>query len=362
MKLSNSLSRRLGIEAPIFGFSHNIEVTAAICRAGGFGVYGATQDAPDVIRDKMRRLNQLCDGRPFGINLVLSEFDNAHDDPVQAAQSLPQGHKDFVQGLRDKYRVPAATQPSFFMNHMRSKELIDAQADAALDSGASLLAMAIGTQHAFVRRARGRGMLTLALVGSPRHVKKVEDMDVDILVAQGYDAGAHTGNIGTMSLVPQVVDAAGGRPVLAAGGIANGRQVAAALALGAQGVWTGTIWLGAVEHQTDPVVLNKLIKAGSEDTVISKSWSGKTNRMLRSAWSDAWQSNEAPEPLKMPYQQVLVAELVAAANEHRIEPLMWSSVGQSVAYIKSERPVAEIMQQLVTETEGALRHLRTFDQ
>lgn len=137
--------------------------------------------------------------------------------------------------------------------------------------------MAVGTPADVVARARTAGQVTLSLIGSPRHAARTLATGVDLLVAQGYDAGAHTGTVGTLSLVPQVVDQAGAVPM-----------IAAALALGAQGVWTGTIWLATQEHAVDRLITDHLIAAGSEDTVISRSWSGKALRMLRTAWSDEW--------------------------------------------------------------------------
>ena len=181
-------------------------------------------------------------------------------------------------------------------------------------------------------------------------------------MAQGYDAGAHTGPIGTYSLVPQIVDAAGDVPVLAAGGVATGRHVAAALAMGAQGVWLGTAWLLSLEHQGDmhPVNRDKLIQAGSADTVITRSESGKPFRQVRTGWSQAWEAEGAPAPLKMPYQDVLVGDLLGAIEEHDIEPLIHSGAGQSVAYFNEVKPVAQIMQGLIDETAKALQTQRQF--
>lgn len=351
------LCDRLGIAVPVFSFSHSLEVTAAVSRAGGYGVFGATHDEPEQIREHARRLREMCEGRPFGLDLLLPTVGVEKDDRAAAEAAIPQEHKDFVQGLRKKHAVPPATQGHLFTKHVRSQELFQAQAEAVIASGASLFAMAVGTPPELVARARAAGQVTLSLIGSPRHVQRTLDAGVDLLVAQGYDAGAHTGTVGTLSLVPQVVQQAGSVPVIAAGGIATGSQVAAALAMGAQGVWTGTIWLAAKEHALDPVLTGQVLRAGSEDTVISRSWSGKTLRMVRSGWSEAWAAPGAPAPLKMPYQQVLVGELNAAVHEHRVESLMWTAAGQSVAYVREVRNVDDIMGQLIEETEQALGRL-----
>jgi NAD(P)H-dependent flavin oxidoreductase YrpB (nitropropane dioxygenase family) len=199
----------------------------------------------------------------------------------------------------------------------------------------------------------------LALIGAPHHIGRARAAGVEILVAQGYDAGAHTGPIGTFSLVPKIVDEAGSIPVLAAGGVATGRHIAAALAMGAQGVWLGTAWLLTEEHQSHlhPVNIQKLKQAGLGDTVITRSESGKTFRQIRTAWSAEWESENAPQPLKMPYQDVLVGDLLGAIEEHDIEPLIHSGAGQSIGYFDTVKPVAEVMEDLVKQTRDALQGL-----
>jgi len=349
------LCERLGIDVPIFSFSHSLEVTAAVSRAGGYGVFGSTHDEPEQILEHARQLKEMCEGRPFGLDLLLPSVGVEKNDRAAAEAAIPQQHRDFVQKIRDKHQVPASSkQGHLFSRHVRSAELFNAQAEAVLASGANMFAMAVGTPPELVARAKAAGQVTLSLIGSPRHVQHALDAGVDLLVAQGYDAGAHTGTIGTLSLVPQIVALAGDTPVIAAGGIATGGQVAAALAMGAQGAWTGTIWLASEEHAIDPILTDQLLHAGSEDTVISRSWSGKTLRMVRSGWSEEWSAPDAPAPLKMPYQQVLVGELNEAVNEHRIKSLMWTPAGQSVAFLREVRSVDTIMSELVEETSLAL--------
>ncbi|MBL8383105.1 MAG: nitronate monooxygenase [Burkholderiales bacterium] len=356
------LCDRLGIDIPIFSFAHSLEVTAAVSRAGGYGVYGATHEEPHEILESARALKEMCEGRPFGLDILLPTVTVDRDDKAAADAEIPEAHRRFVEHLREKYQVPPATREHLFMKHVRSQELFAAQADAVIRSGANLFAMAVGTPADVVARARAAGQLTLSLIGSPRHAARVKATGVDLLVAQGYDAGAHTGTVGTLSLVPQVVDIVGDLPVIAAGGIATGRQIAAALAMGAQAVWTGTIWLATQEHEVDKIITDHLIAAGSEDTVISRSWSGKTLRMLRTAWSDEWSAPGAPAPLKMPYQQVLVGEIMEAVKEHRIAPLLWSAAGQSVAYVRGISSVEETMRRLVDETEQSLSRLAALRQ
>ena len=356
--LHTALCDRLGIRYPIFGFSHSMEVTAAITNAGGFGVYGATRDSPDAISARLAAIRSMVGDRPFGADLLLPLGLADKNDWTAAEAKIPAAHKAFVQHLKEKYAVPDATGKSFFSSMVRSNELFEAQADAVLASDVDLFASAIGTPPHIIERAKATGKTTLSLVGAPKHVKYAKTAGVDLLVAQGYDAGGHTGPIGTMSLVPQIVDLAGEIPVLAAGGIADGRQVAASLLLGAQGVWLGTVWLATEEHRLNRRILAKLLKAGSADTVLTRSHSGKSCRVLRSAWTDEWEAEGAPKPLPMPYQQVLIGELLTGVMEHEIEPLMYEGAGQGVAWCNEVSTVAQVIERLVAEAEAALATVR----
>ncbi len=359
MNLTTPICRRLGIERPIFGFAHSVEVTIAISRAGGLGVYGATRDTPEEIRERLATIRKELGDLPFGVDLVLPKGMPEHDDREAIERRIPDAHRHFVKGLTERYGVPAATKPGMRSRFVRSEEIAQAQIDAVLDSDVELFACGIGAPIETVEQAKADGKTTLALIGSPRHLESALAAGADIIVAQGHDAGAHTGRIGTMSLVPQIVEGAGSVPVLAAGGIATGEQIAASLAMGAQGVWLGTAWLTTTEHGLDPILVDKLIAAGSDDTVISRANSGKTLRQIRTSWSDEWSSERAPEPLEMPFQDILVGDLLGAIHEHRVEPLMHHPAGQSVAWCREVRTVAEVIDQLCEETRAAIEGLRS---
>ena len=347
---------RFDIDSPIFGFAHDVEVVAAITNAGGFGVYGATRRFPEEITQELAQIRSLVGNRPFGVDLVLPPGMPEHNSREAIEAEIPAKHREFVAQLIDRFAVPRASKPGMRTRFIRSKEIEQAQLKAIMDSDVEMLACGIGAPPDVVAEAKDRGKTTLALIGSPDHVPRAVAAGVEIIVAQGYDAGAHTGPIGTYSLVPQIVDAAGDIPVLAAGGVATGRHIAAALTMGAQGVWLGTAWLLSTEHQRDmhPINRDKLILAGSADTVITRSESGKPFRQVRTGWSQAWEAEDAPTPLKMPYQDVLVGDLLEAIEEHNIEPLIHSGAGQSIAYFKDVKPVAQIMQELIDETVEAL--------
>lgn len=353
---------RLDIRYPIFGFAHDIATVAAISNVGGYGVYGATRRFPHEITEELAKIRELVGDRPFGVDLVLPPGMPEHNSREAIEAEIPAEHKEFVTGLIEKYQVPPSSGPGMRTRFIRSAEIEQAQLRAVLDSDVDMFACGIGAPPEAVAEAKARGKTTLALIGSPHHVERSRRAGVEILVAQGYDAGAHTGPIGTYSLVPQIVDAAADIPVLVAGGVATGRHIAAALAMGAQGVWMGTAWLLCEEHQDHmhPVNTAKLKAAGSADTVITRSESGKTFRQVRTAWSQEWEAADAPEPLKMPWQDVLVGDLLGAIEEHDIEPLIHSGAGQSVAYFDEVRPVATIMEELVDSATEALARQNEF--
>ena len=355
-KLWTPICDKLGIEYPIFGFAHDVATVAAITNAGGYGVYGATRRFPHEIAEELATIKSLVGDKPFGVDLVLPPGMPEHNSREAIEAEIPQEHKDFVEGLIEKFKVPEASGPGMRTRFIRSAEIERDQIEAVLDSKVNMFACGIGAPSDVMQAAKARNQTTLALIGSPHHVQRSIAAGVEILVAQGYDAGAHTGPIGTYSLVPQIVDQAGDIPVLVAGGVATGRHIAAALAMGAQGVWMGTAWLLSEEHQghMHPVNRDKLIAAGSGDTVITRSESGKTFRQVRSGWSQAWEAQEAPSPLKMPYQDVLVGDLLGAIEEHDIEPLIHSGAGQSVGYFNSVKPVQQIMDELVGEATEVL--------
>ena len=361
-KLWTPLCRDLGIDVPIFGFAHDVNVVAAITNAGGYGGYGATRRFPHEIEAELAQIKKLVGNKPFGVDLVLPPGMPTHNSREAIEAEIPPEHRQFVDNLIEEYNVPNASEPGMRTRFIRSKEIEEQQLDAVLSSEVNMLACGIGAPEKVISEAKRLNKTTLALIGSPHHVPRAIAAGVEMLVAQGYDAGAHTGPIGTYSLVPQIVDATGEIPVLAAGGVATGRHIAAALAMGAQGVWMGTAWLLSEEHQAHlhPVNSAKLKAAGSGDTVITRSESGKPFRQIVSGWSKAWEAPNAPEPLKMPMQDVLIGDLLGAIEEHDIEPLIHSGAGQSIGYFNEIQPVRKIMSMLVEEATATLEKQKGF--
>ena len=361
-KVWTPLCEDLKIEIPIFGFAHDVSVVAAITNAGGYGVYGATRRFPHEIEEELAQIKALVGDKPFGVDLVLPPGMPNHNSREAIEDEIPKEHKSFINKIIEQYSVPKATEPGMRTRFIRSKEIEDQQLEAVLSSDVNMLACGIGAPAPVIAEAKRLGKTTLALIGSPHHVPRALEAGVEILVAQGYDAGAHTGPIGTYSLIPQIVDAAGDIPVLVAGGVATGRHIAAALAMGGQGVWMGTAWLLSSEHQKHihPVNAKKLQAAGSADTVITRSESGKPFRQIISDWSQAWDAPDAPKPLKMPLQDVLVGDLLGAIEEHDVEPLIHSGAGQSIGYFNEVKQVSEIMSSLVSEASMVLERQKDF--
>ena len=356
-----ALCERLGVEHPIFGFSHSVDVVVAIARSGGFPVLGLARELPQEIPHILASVQERMGSMPYGIDLMLPSAIPQQTDVEQLRQTLPSAHLEFVQGLRERYAIEPPPKPGFFSTQARSEEMFRAQIEAVLDSSACAVATAIGLRQDLIDRAKARGKITFSLVGSVRHAQKALSMGVEVLVAQGYDAGGHTGHVGTMSLVPQIVRMAGDVPVLAAGGIATGEQILACMAMGAQGTWLGTLWMAARENHTPAALLKRLVASTSEDTVITRAHSGKPCRVVRSDWIDAWSADDAPEPLGMPLQQVLTGDIFESIHQRNNEQLIYEAAGQSVFAIQGETTVEQQMATLVAEMKTARERLQQLN-
>lgn len=355
--LHTPICERLGARLPIFGFSHSLAVVAAVSNAGGIGVWGATRNTPEEIRDGLAQLEQATAGKPFGVDLVLPQGMPATDDRAVMEAAIPDEHKAFVAGLRDKYGVPDDGLPGVRSRFVRSEEMAARQFAEVMGSAVPIFAAGVGSPPDKVAEAKRHGKTVISLVGAPKHAERALAAGADILVAQGYEAGAHTGDIGTFALVPQIVRLAGEVPVVVAGGVAVGAHIAGALALGGQGVWMGTAWLFTREHDLDPVILQKLTAAGSSDTIRSRADSGKTLRQVKTAWTEEWESPTAPTPLPMPRQDILVGDFLGSVERNRVEPLMKSEAGQSVGYFDQQTDVQTVVDTLERDATESLQHL-----
>jgi NAD(P)H-dependent flavin oxidoreductase YrpB (nitropropane dioxygenase family) len=358
----------LGIEHPIVGFTPSEQVAAAISRAGGFGVLGCVRfNDPAELDAALHWMDSNTDGRPYGVDVVMPAKIPTEGAPVDLGQLIPPGHKDFVEQTLLKLGVPPlpdgtpAGDGVLGWLHSVARQ----QVEVALAHPARLIANALGPPPAdIIERAHDRGMLVAALAGQADHARSHVAGGVDIVVAQGYEAGGHTGEIASMVLIPEIVDAVGSQvPVLAAGGIGCGRQIAAALALGAVGVWMGSAWLITEEYSLSaalPALREALLTATSSDTVRSRIYSGKPARLLKNRWTQAWTEPGAPEPLPMPLQNLLVSEAhqrLMRSGQPDVQPM---PVGQIVGRMTEVRPVAELVKSLMQETAEALNRLDTL--
>ena len=353
----------LGIDLPIFAFTRSREVVVEVSKAGGLGVLGAIAFSVDELEPELEWIDAHIDGRPYGVDVVMPAG-IVEADPGALEGMIPESHRQFVEDVLARFNVPAlpAGGPDAWNGllawvHDRARS----QVDIALSHPIRLLANALGPPPPdVVAAAHEHGVKVAALAGNAVHARRHVEAGVDIIVAQGTEAGGHTGDIATLVLVPEVVDALPGVPVLAAGGIGSGRQIAAALAMGAEGVWTGSIWLAVAEADTHPAVVQKLLDATSRDTVRSRSWTGKPARMLRTAWTEAWDAEDSPGALPMPLQFMLTADAQARMHrfaEREAHELVGTPVGQIVGKMQEVRTTREVMDTLVREFDAAADRL-----
>jgi len=371
--MRSALCEQLGIEYPVLAFSHCRDVVAAVSRGGGFGVLGATTLTPEQLEVELRWIDEAVGGRPYGVDVLVPEKLAGMErgsgfNGAALADLIPAEHRRFLDSLLKEYGIDAPATAGDDDERPPAGDMREPFAEALTGEGAlrlievalthpiRLVANALGAPPAeMIKAAHAAGVPVAALAGKREHAERHVAAGVDIVVAQGYEAGGHTGEIATMVLVPEVVDAVAPRPVLAAGGIARGRQMAAAMALGAQGVWTGSVWLTTQEAETHPVVKEKFLAATSSDTIRSRSITGKPARQLKSAWTDAWDGPGSPGPLPMPLQPLLVdyalhrIRRAAATGSPGAVQLVNYFVGQVVGSLDAVRPARQVLQEMVEE-------------
>ncbi|QRY61839.1 nitronate monooxygenase [Gordonia sp. PDNC005] len=372
--MKTDLAEKFGIEYPIFGFTPSEHVAAAISRAGGLGVLGCVRfNEPEELDAVLEWMHENTDGKPFGVDVVMPAKIPTEGSKVDLDTMIPPEHRAFVERTLDELGVPALPDGGDRINtgvlgwlHSVARSHVDVAMEHTRKYGQiKLIANALGSPPKdVIDLAHENGVQVAALAGAKEHALSHVDAGVDIVIAQGYEGGGHTGEVTSMILWPELVDALGdAAPVLAAGGVGSGRQIAAAIAMGAQGVWMGTYWLTAAEYNLGatgdgPSTVQKaLLAATSRDTVRRRIYSGKPARLLKTKWTDAWDAPGAPDALPMPLQNLLVGEAHARISLADDPGVVAMPAGQIVGRCNEITPVAELIDGLVAEYKDAVARM-----
>lgn len=357
------ICQRLGIEFPLFAFSHCRDVVAAVSRAGGMGVLGVAGYSAQRLKEELDWIDAHAGGKPYGVDLIVPNTfagKGAGADVEAALDALPKTHRDFAAGILAQHGVDASPLDALRLNAGGfARNLADAGAstlEVAFQYPIKLIANALGVPPPhMLAMGKEHGVAVAALVGAKEHALAQAAAGVDIIIAAGTEAGGHCGEVTTMVLVPEVVEALAAAnidtPVLAAGGIVTGAQMAAAMAMGAAGAWCGSVWLTTPESEVSPVVKQKLLAASSRDTVRSRSRTGKPSRQLRSPWTDAWEADDAPKPLPMPLQTYIaepplrLIDKLAEGGHAGAQKLATYWVGQGVGLMNAPISAGAVVQQ-----------------
>ena len=373
--MKTALCKRLGCEVPIFAFSHCRDVVVAVTKAGGFGVLGAATFSPEQLETELAWIDARVGDKNYGVDVIIPSTYDAEAERAAGDldRLIPAEHKAFMENLLAAEGVPPLPPGERERIHREialgrgsmtpegARRLVEI---ALAHPRVKMVVSALGAPPTdVVARMKARGVVVGAMCGKASHAARQRAAGVEVIVAQGTEAGGHTGEIATMVLVPQVVEACGPDvPVLAAGGITRGSQIAAALAMGAQGVWCGTIWLGTIESELDPFEKEAVFAARSEDAVRRRARTGKPVRMIKSKLSEAWEKPGAPAYLPTPLQGVLYNEAHARVVRAKRADLYSFPVGQSVGDVTSETTVRDVMLRLQTEYLDAMERLMILNE
>lgn len=367
------LTEKLGIEYPIFAFTHCRDVVVAVSKAGGIGVLGAVGFTPEQLREELDWIDAHIGDHIYGVDVVIPQKYEGmgNQDPAELEKDLwklvPEEHVAFAKNLLSSHGVPELPEtekgPGLLgWTEATATPLLE---EALRRPKCRLIANALGTPPADkIKMIQDSGRLVGALCGKVKQALAHKAAGLDFIIAQGGEGGGHTGDVGSMVLWPQIIDAVGDTPVLAAGGIGNGRQMLAAMAMGAAGVWTGSLWLTVEEAHAEPAQKESLLKATSEDTVRSRSWTGKPCRMLKSDWTEAWEAPENPKPLGMPLQGLITADGIARTARYAgvadTQKVAFNPVGQVVGQINEIESSRQVIFRLITEYVDALDHVNSL--
>ncbi|MBW2359267.1 MAG: nitronate monooxygenase [Deltaproteobacteria bacterium] len=369
--MRSELCERLGIEVPIFAFTHCRDVVVAVSEAGGLGVLGAVGFTAEQLGRELDWIDAHIGGKPYAVDIVIPQRYEGMDetDPDKLRKRLesmiPAEHRKFAEELLSSHGVPPMPDEGGPKGGLQGWTMATARPllDEALKrDGCRMIANALGTPpQDVIEEIHAGGRLVAALCGRVKQAVRHKEAGVDLIIAQGAEGGGHTGEVGSLVLWPQVIDAVAPTPVLAAGGIGNGRQVAAALAMGAAGAWTGSLWLTVEEAAAQPAEKQAYFDASSEDTLRSRSWTGKPCRMLRNDWTEAWEREDTPDPLGMPLQGMVTFDAVRRTHSYagveRTQDVAFNPVGQTVGMMKGVQSSRDLIRDLLTELVDAAERL-----
>ncbi len=366
----SELCEKLGIEYPIFAFTHCRDTVVAVSKAGGIGVLGAVGFTPEQLKEELDWIDEHIGDLPYGVDIVIPQKYEGMGDMSQEEleqqlwKMVPDEHMDFAQKLLAEHGVPEWPDGTKSMGLLGWTE---ASATPLLEEALTrpkckLIANALGTPPADkIKQVQDSGRLIGALCGKVKQVVAHREAGLDFIIAQGGEGGGHTGDVGSIVFWPQAVKAAQGVPVLAAGGIGSGQQILAAMAMGCAGAWTGSLWLTVEEAHAEPAQKESLLKATSEDTVRSRSWTGKPCRMLKNEWTEAWAAADTPDPLGMPLQGLVSSDGMRRTSKYagvgECQKVAFNPVGQVVGQINEIESCRGVMMRLLSEYADALEHV-----
>ena len=376
--MNSRICKLLDIEFPLVAFTHCRDVVVAVSKAGGCGVLGAVGMSPEQLEKELKWIDENIDGKPYGVDVLIPNKMIGRDEKFDAeklVKMIPQEYADFRADVLENNGIEASelrtidTGGSGFAANTQSggaKALLD----VAFNHPIKLIANALGVPPDWMlQMGKDNDVKVAALLGTAQHAINQVKAGVDILVVSGTEAGGHCGSVPTMILIPEVHEAIqpyGDVPILAAGGIVTGKQMAAAMSMGASGAWCGSVWLTTIESEVDPVIKEKMIAANSSQTVRSRSRTGKHSRQLQSTWTDAWESDKAPEPLPMPLQP-MVAEpalqkvnKLAAGGHAGAQDLATYWVGQGVGLMNQSISASDVVQDFKEDFIGAYERMTEF--
>lgn len=372
--MKTDICKKLGIEYPIFAFTHCRDVVVAVSKAGGIGVLGAVGYSPEQLKEELDWIDEHIGEYPYGVDTVIPQKYEGMDekDPEQLLESLqkmiPTGHREFVEKLLSDNGVPEAPETNGPKGGLLgwTEATAEPQIDEALKHpNVKLIANALGTPPAdMIKKIQDKGVLIGALCGKIKQAVAHKDAGLDFVIAQGGEGGGHTGEIGSIVLWPQIVDAVDGLPVLAAGGIGSGRQMAAAMSTGVQGVWCGSLWLAVEEAAAQPAEKESYLNATSEDTIRSKAWTGKPARMLKNKWTEAWENPDNPDPLPMPLQGMITFDAMRRTSMYAAsgstQEVSFNAAGQVIGQVKQVESVKDVIFRMINEYLDSIDRLNNL--